>query len=108
LIGTVGSTIRALLPLLQEKLNDEYLRAAQKHYASARKGLDDLATADTGDGPLRPELVVRTLDRLASQDAVFTCDVGTPTAWAARYLTMNGRRRLIGSFNHSSMACALP
>ena len=108
LIGTVGSTIVALLPLLQAKSNDEYLKAAQKHYVSARKGLDDLATADTGDGPLRPEFVVRTLDQLASQDAVFTCDVGTPTVWAARYLTMNGRRRLIGSFNHGSMACALP
>ena len=108
LIGTVGSTIRTLLPLLQAKSNDEYLKAAQKHHASARSGLDDLATADTGDGPLRPEFVVRTLDQLASEDAVFTCDVGTPTVWAARYLTMNGRRRLIGSFNHGSMACALP
>jgi pyruvate dehydrogenase (quinone) len=108
LIGTVGSTIVALLPLLQAKSNDEYLKAAQKHYVSARKGLDDLATADTGDGPLRPEFVVRTLDQLASEDTVFTCDVGTPTVWAARYLTMNGRRRLIGSFNHGSMACALP
>ena len=108
LIGTVGSTIRALLPLLQAKANDEYLKAAQKHHASARSGLDDLATADTGDGPLRPEFVVRTLDQLASEDAVFTCDVGTPTVWAARYLSMNGRRRLIGSFSHGSMACALP
>jgi pyruvate dehydrogenase (quinone) len=108
LIGTVESTIRALLPLLQAKSNDEYLKTAQKHYVSARKGLDDLATADTGDGPLRPEFVVRTLDQLASEDTVFTCDVGTPTVWAARYLTMNGRRRLIGSFNHGSMACALP
>jgi pyruvate dehydrogenase (quinone) len=108
LIGSVGSTIRALLPLLQAKTNDDYLKKAQKHYISARKGLDDLATADTGDGPLRPEFVARTLDQLASQDAVFTCDVGTPTVWAARYLTMNGQRRLIGSFNHGSMACALP
>jgi len=108
LIGTVGSTLRALLPLIQPKSNDDYLKKAQKHYVSARKGLDDLATADTADGRLRPEFVTRTLDQLASPDAVFTCDVGTPTVWAARYLTMNGRRRLIGSFNHGSMACALP
>ena len=108
LIGTVRSTIQALLPLLQTKSNDDYLKAAQKHYVSARAGLDDLATADTGDGPLRPEYLARTLDQLASQDAIFTCDVGTPTVWSARYLTMNGRRRLIGSFSHGSMACALP
>ncbi len=108
LIGTVKGTINALLPLLDRKSQDNYLKESQKHYVSARKGLNDLATADTGDGPLRPEFVARTLDELASQDAIFTCDVGTPTVWAARYLTMNGRRRLIGSFNHGSMACALP
>jgi pyruvate dehydrogenase (quinone) len=108
LIGTVGSTIRALLPLIQQKSNDAYLKAAQAHYISARTGLEDLATADTGDGPLRPELVVRTLDKLASEDAIFTADVGTPTVWSARYLTMNGKRRLIGSFSHGSMANGLP
>ena len=108
LIGTVKGTVNALLPLLNRKSDDEYLKKSQKHYLSARKGLDDLATADTGTGPLRPEFVARTLDELAAEDAVFTCDVGTPTVWAARYLTMNGKRRLIGSFNHGSMACALP
>ena len=50
----------------------------------------------------------RVLDELAAKDAIFTCDVGTPTIWAARYLTMNGQRRLLGSFNHGSMANALP
>jgi pyruvate dehydrogenase (quinone) len=39
---------------------------------------------------------------------VFTCDVGFPTLWAARYLKMNGKRRLLGSFNHGSMANAMP
>lgn len=108
LIGTVKGTIDALLPLLKKDRDAAYLDKAKKHYVNARKGLDDLATADTGDKPLRPEYVTRVLDELASEDAVFTCDVGTPTVWAARYLTMNGKRRLIGSFNHGSMACALP
>jgi pyruvate dehydrogenase (quinone) len=48
------------------------------------------------------------VDQLAAPDAIVTCDTGTPTIWAARYLTMNGRRRLLGSFNHGSMANALP
>jgi pyruvate dehydrogenase (quinone) len=108
LIGTVRGTVEALLPLLQKKKNSDYLKKAQKHYLAARKNLDDLASSDTGDSPLRPEFVTRTLDQMASDDAVFTCDVGTPTVWAARYLTMNGKRRLIGSFNHGSMASALP
>jgi pyruvate dehydrogenase (quinone) len=108
LIGTVKGTTQALLPLLHPKSAHDYLKKAQTHYLSARKGLDDLATEDTGDGPLRPEFVARTLNEMASNEAVFTCDVGTPTVWASRYLTMNGRRRLIGSFNHGSMASALP
>jgi len=51
---------------------------------------------------------VKILDELAAEDAVFSCDVGTPTIWAARYLRMNGKRRLLGSFTHGSMANALP
>jgi len=50
----------------------------------------------------------RVVDELAARDAIFSCDVGTPTIWAARYLTMNGTRRLLGSFTHGSMANALP
>ena len=52
--------------------------------------------------------MAKVLDELAAEDAVFTCDVGTPTIWAARYLRMNGKRRLLGSFTHGSMANALP
>ena len=48
------------------------------------------------------------LSELAADDAIFTCDVGLPTVWAARYLAMNGKRRLIGSFWHGSMANAMP
>ena len=48
------------------------------------------------------------IDEMASPEAIFTCDVGTPTVWAARYLRMNGKRRLLGSFSHGSMANALP
>lgn len=63
--------------------------------------------ADPGQ-PLHPQFVTRLISQIADQDAVFTCDVGTPTVWAARYLRMNGKRRLLGSFNHGSMANAMP
>src|SRR5437773_8025015 len=56
---------------------------------------------------MHPQYVARLVSELAADDAIFTCDVGTPTVWAARYLKMNGRRRLIGSFNHGSMANAM-
>jgi pyruvate dehydrogenase (quinone) len=72
-----------------------------------RKSLDDLATGRPG-GKLHPQHVTRALSALAAEDAVFTCDVGLPTVWAARYLAMNGKRRLVGSFWHGSMANAMP
>src|SRR4029077_20782452 len=54
------------------------------------------------------QYVAATIDRLAADDAVFTADVGTPCIWAARYLRMNGLRRLVVSSSHGSMANALP
>ena len=78
------------------------------HYRRARSRLDKLAEARPGSSPLHPQFVAATIDRLAAADAVFTADVGTPCIWTARYVRMNGSRRLIGSFHHGSMANALP
>jgi pyruvate dehydrogenase (quinone) len=108
LLGTVKDTIVGLHPLLTPKHNRDHLERALRHYRKTRKSLDDLAVNDHGRTPIRPEYVARLADGLADDDAVFTFDVGTPTIWAARYLTMNGRRRLIGSTTHGTMACALP
>ena len=108
LVGDVGATVQALLPLLEPKADRSFLDQALKLYAESRTGLDDLATGTPGKTPIHPQYLTRLVDQAAAGDAVFTCDVGEPTIWASRYLTMNGRRRLIGSYNHGSMACALP
>jgi pyruvate dehydrogenase (quinone) len=84
------------------------LNDSLEHYRKTRKGLDDLATGEAGQKPIHPQYVASILNELASTDAIFSCDVGTPTVWAARYLRMNGKRRLLGSFTHGSMANALP
>ncbi|SDA21164.1 pyruvate dehydrogenase (quinone) [Methylobacterium sp. UNC378MF] len=107
LIGDVGATITALLPKLQAKTDRAHLDDSLAHYRKARAGLDALAVGKAG-GKIHPQYVARALSEAASEDAVFTFDVGTPTIWAARYLAMNGKRRLIGSLNHGSMANALP
>jgi pyruvate dehydrogenase (quinone) len=107
LVGDTKPTIRALLPKLHQNQYKSHLQESLEQYRKARKGLDDLATGDSGRTPIHPQYVARLLDQLAAEDAIFTCDVGTPTIWAARYLTMNGKRRLLGSFTHGSMANAL-
>ena len=108
LVGSVKDTLRQLLPLLQAKSDSAHLKDAQTRYQKARKALDRLAGGEPDKKVIHPQHVTAVVDRLASDDAIFTCDVGTPTVWAARYLTMNGKRRLLGSFNHGSMANALP
>src|SRR6267142_1461345 len=77
LVGQVGATLRGLLPRLVSRQDRSHLDAALKNYAEARKGLDDLASGRSG-GPLHPQLIARVASELASDDAIFTCDVGLP------------------------------
>jgi pyruvate dehydrogenase (quinone) len=107
LIGDVKASLQMLLPRLKTDRNPAHLKRCTAHYQEARKGLDELATGRPG-GLLHPQHITRAVSALAAEDAIFTCDVGLPTVWAARYLAMNGRRRLIGSFWHGSMANAMP
>jgi pyruvate dehydrogenase (quinone) len=107
-IGDIKTTAGALLPRLTQKESDRHLQASLEHYRKVRKGLDDLATSEPAQGRIHAQYVARVIDEVATPDAIFSCDVGTPTIWAARYLRMNGQRRILGSFNHGSMANALP
>jgi len=106
-VGDVALTIEALLPRLSLRTDRSHLDDALADYRRARANLDGLAEGKAGRKPMHPQYVARMVSELAADDAVFTCDVGTPTVWAARYLKMNGQRRLIGSFNHGSMANAM-
>jgi pyruvate dehydrogenase (quinone) len=110
LVGTVKDTLAALLPLLEAKeaSDKNHLGRMRGHYARTRRDLDKLARADHNRTPLHPQYVAQAVSEAASDDAVFIPDVGSPIIWSARYLAMNGRRRLIGSFIHGSMANAMP
>ena len=107
LVGTVRDTALALLPLLTGSRHSHHLDEARKHYARTREKLDDLAVPAGHGKPLHPQYIARVLDRLAAEDAVFIPDVGSPVIWAARYIRTNGKRRVIGSFVHGSMANAV-
>jgi pyruvate dehydrogenase (quinone) len=106
-VGDVRATLQALLPLLTQKRDGTHLAQAQEHFAKARKELDGLARGTAGKKLIHPQQIASAINEHAAQDAVFTCDVGLPTVWAARYLQMNGKRRLVGSFWHGSMANAM-
>jgi pyruvate dehydrogenase (quinone) len=106
-VGDVGATLEMLLPNIKENRNRTHLDQATEHYRKAREGLDELAIGKPGKRPIHPQQVAKALSDHATADAIFTCDVGLPTVWAARYLAMNGKRRLIGSFWHGSMANAM-
>jgi pyruvate dehydrogenase (quinone) len=107
LVGDVAETINALLPLLQQKTDISFLEKCRERYKENRKNLDSHAKGETGR-LIHPEYLTKVVSDVAKADAIFTADVGTPTVWAARYLDMHEGRRLIGSFNHGSMASAMP
>lgn len=107
--GDVASTLDALQPLLREKHERRFLDGMlRKHERALTKVVEAYTSKVDKHVPIHPEYAARVLDRLAADDAVFTVDTGMNNVWAARYLTPNGRRRVIGSFTHGSMANALP
>lgn len=107
IIGDVKISIDMLLPMLKVKNDREFLDKALNHYTKSKMDLNNLAVPSNKNNSIHPQYVAKILSNKATDNAIFTCDVGTQTAWAARYLKMNGKRRLLGSFNHGSMANAL-
>ena len=107
--GDVRETLRALLPLVAQKRDRSFLDRMLHKHADALEHVVSAYTSDVEHHlPIHPEYAARLLDEVASADAIFTVDTGMNNVWAARYITPNGRRRVIGSFRHGSMANALP
>ncbi|HTX53107.1 MAG TPA: pyruvate dehydrogenase [Candidatus Baltobacteraceae bacterium] len=107
--GDVAATLRAVLPLVEQKPDRSFLDHMLREHARALEQVVDAYTQNIeAHLPIHPEYAARLLDELAADDAVFTVDTGMCNVWAARYLTPNGRRRVIGSFLHGTMANALP
>jgi pyruvate dehydrogenase (quinone) len=107
LVGDVRATLDALLPLLEQNPDSAHLEQALEHHARTERALGEQAAITPRSRRIHPQQIVDTLSELADEDAVFSCDVGLPTVWAARHLAMNGKRRLMGSFVHGSMANAM-
>jgi pyruvate dehydrogenase (quinone) len=107
--GDVAATLRAVTPLVEQKSDRSFLDRMLAKHAAALEHVVAAYARDVEDHiPIHPEYAARILDDVASDDAVFTVDTGMCNVWAARYVTPNGRRRVIGSFLHGTMANALP
>ncbi|TXS63386.1 pyruvate dehydrogenase [Streptomyces sp. me109] len=107
--GDVRETLRCLTPRVRPKGDRRFLDKMLKKHADALEGVVKAYTRKVEKHvPIHPEYVASVVDELADEDAVFTVDTGMCNVWAARYLSPNGRRRIIGSFSHGSMANALP
>jgi len=107
--GDVGATLRAVLPLVKQKSDRSFLDDMLGQHVRALESVVDAYTRNIESHvPIHPEYAASILDELAADDAIFTVDTGMCNVWAARYITPNGRRRVIGSFLHGTMANALP
>jgi len=106
-VGDAGRVAALLLPLVGDKHNDEFLSRSLSRHGKKLSRLQAAASSAAETTPIRPEFVTRLVSDLAEPDAVFTVDTGTPVIWAARFLQAQGTRRIIGSYKHGSVPCAL-
>jgi pyruvate dehydrogenase (quinone) len=106
--GDIKTTIKALLPLLNLKTDCSFLDAQLHIHQKVLEHLNIYVAEKGTKDKLHPEAIAAGLNRRAAEDAIFTCDTGMCNVWSARYIKGNGKRDMIGSFIHGSMANAMP
>ncbi|MCO6147583.1 thiamine pyrophosphate-dependent enzyme [Flavobacterium sp. NRK1] len=108
LCGKIEDTLKVLLPLINQKSDDSFLKAQLKLYDHVKENLNIYVENSGSTDKISPEFVAHTINELADDDAIFTVDTGMSCVWGARYIHATGKRKLLGSFNHGSMANAMP
>jgi pyruvate dehydrogenase (quinone) len=108
LCGNVKDSLQALLPLLEMKEDSSFLDLQLKFYNEVKENLLIYVKDPGKPNAIHPEFVVSIINELAAKDTIFTVDTGMCCVWAARYIEGTGERKMLGSFNHGSMANAMP
>ncbi|MDF2434229.1 MAG: hypothetical protein JWP44_3860 [Mucilaginibacter sp.] len=108
LCGSVKDTLKALLPMISKKTDDSFLKAQLKIYDEVKQRMQTYVDDRGEKDNMHPEFVANIIDQLATYDAIFTVDTGMSCVWGARYINATGKRKMLGSFNHGSMANAMP
>ncbi|GAB2694285.1 thiamine pyrophosphate-binding protein [Mucilaginibacter koreensis] len=106
--GDVKDTLTALLPLINQKTDDSFLKLQLEFYSTVKDRLQTYVEDKGTEHSIHPEFVANTIDQLADHNAIFTVDTGMCCVWGARYIRSTGQREMLGSFNHGSMANAMP
>lgn len=108
LCGDVKETLLALLPILNEKQDHSFLESQLKIYEKVKESLQTYVKDAGSKDNIQPEFLAHTICELASNSAIFTVDTGMTCVWGARFIRSTGKRKMLGSFNHGSMANAMP
>jgi len=108
LCGTVKDTLKALLPMIGKRKDNSFLQAQLKVYGEVKEKMKTYVDDNGEKDNIHPEFVASVIDELANEDAIFTVDTGMSCVWGARYINATGKRKMLGSFNHGSMANAMP
>ncbi|GGE66691.1 pyruvate dehydrogenase (quinone) [Pedobacter psychrotolerans] len=108
LCGDIRDTLSALLPLITSKTDDSFLKAQLDFYGKVKENQLSYVKDKGEENKIQPEFVADTINRLSNQDAIYTVDTGMCCVWGARFIDGTGQRKMLGSFNHGSMANAMP
>jgi len=108
LCGDVKDTLQVLLPMIEMKEDVSFLNQQLAFYKEVKKKLLFYVNDPGKSNAIHPEFVASVINELADKDAIFTVDTGMCCVWAARYIDGTGERKMLGSFNHGSMANAMP
>ena len=108
LCGDIKDSLQALLPLVEMKEDATFLDLQLKFYKEVKENLLIYVKDPGKPDAIHPEFVVSIINELAAKDTIFTVDTGMCCVWAARYIGGTGDRKMLGSFNHGSMANAMP
>jgi pyruvate dehydrogenase (quinone) len=108
LTGKIKDTIAALLPFIKRKTDESFLKAHLQFYGKVKDHLQTYVKDEGSKNKISPEFVAATINEIAANDAIFTVDTGMCCVWGARYIHGTGKRLMLGSFNHGSMANAMP
>lgn len=107
LCGDVRDSLQALMPMVEMKDDRTFLDQQLAFYKEVKKKLLIYVNDPGKPDAIHPEFVASVINELAAKDAIFTVDTGMCCVWAARYIEGTGERKMLGSFNHGSMANAM-